>query len=335
MDLLVSTPLQLLYINPSSGSSETLRSGDGYYFGITAKENTIVLTHSLGYLQFFKSRSKTFKTIDHLFEPHQIEWIDDKILAANTGRNCVSVFSDTGQWVRDIYFNDIRSDNKDGDRSGNHFNSVHRFENKIFILAHNNGRPSEIWELAWPELEIIGVKPSNAFWAHNIWVGERGFVICDSKEGSLYELNSQQTIWEQPGDQKSLTRGLCVSDEYIFVGYSQHSDRKDRYWNNGGIWVLDRKNLQTLDSIPLPGAGQIYDIRLVNAPDECHNGHIINSEMISRIRRVNPIMEFAYKARQKNPILQRNLNGLSQLLRTRQILTGWKRSLVFEGDAKS
>ena len=143
-------------------------------------------------------------------------------------------------------FNDIKQDYKDGGRPGNHFNSVHKVGDKVFFLAHNNGRPSEIRELTWPELRVIGVKQSNAFWAHNIWIGERGFVICDSKNGSLYELNSQKTIWRQPGESKLFTRGLCVSDEYIFVGYSQHSERKDRYWNNGGVWVLDRENRKIL-----------------------------------------------------------------------------------------
>jgi hypothetical protein len=261
-----------------------------------------------------------------LIEPHQIEWIDDKVLAANTGRNCLSVFNENGEWIRDIYFNNIRYDKKGEDRSGNHFNSIHRFGEKVFVLAHNNNRPSQLWELDWPGLDMVGVKEGNAYWAHNIWLGERGCVICDSKNGTLYELTSQKTIWQQPGDNKWLTRGLCVSENHIIVGYSQHSERKDRYWNNGGIWVIDRKSLKTLDAISLPGTGQVYDIRLVDMLDECHNEHIITSEMVSRIRKNNPILNFAYNLRKRYPSLQKNVPIVSQLLRGRQILNGWRRS---------
>ena len=79
------------------------------------------------------------------------------------------------------------------------------------------------------------------------------------------------------------------------------------------------------NKIPLPGAGQIYDIRLIDISDECHNGHIFTWDMISRIRRINPILEFAYRLRQRHPSLQKNLPVISQILRTRQILVGWKR----------
>lgn len=329
MYLLVSTPLQLLLLDAESGQSTTVRSGDGYYFGITSKDTTIALTHSLGYLQFFKEQSKPTKTIEHLHEPHQAEWIEDKILVANTGRNCVTVFNSQGEWVQDIFFNEVKRDIKNGEKLGNHFNSVHKVGDRVYVLAHNNNRPSELWELTWPDLKIIGSQISNAAWAHNLWSSDQGLVICDSKAGSLYEVTSGKAIWQS--DQEGLiTRGLAVNKEMIFIGYSQHSERKERYWNNGGVWIVDRQSLRTLDKISLPGAGQVYDIRLVGVLDECHNRQIITLEMLKRIQKINPLIELAYKARQQFPHLQRDVPFISQLLRARQIITGWKRKYQFE-----
>src|SRR4030066_424384 len=101
MMLLVTTPLQVLLVDPSNGETSILRAGDGYYFGVTHHAGTIVLSHSGGYLQYFIGNNKPLQTIDHLIQPHQIEWVGDRILVSNTGKNCLSVFDSQGMLVRD------------------------------------------------------------------------------------------------------------------------------------------------------------------------------------------------------------------------------------------
>jgi hypothetical protein len=326
MQLLVTTPLQVLLVDPANGHTSILRAGDGYYFGVTHHAGTIVLSHSGGYLQYFNRDRRLVQSVDHLIQPHQIEWVGDKILVTNTGKNCLSVFDVQGKLDRDVYLNEIRWDDKDGDRRGNHFNSVHRIGERIFVVAHNYARPSEVWELTWPELEVVNRIETQAAWAHNIWSCEWGLLICNSSQHSLYDVASGQDIW-QAGDDTMITRGLAATEDHIFVGQSIYAERKERYWKSGGVWIIDRKTLETLDRIPLPGSGDVQEVRLVGAPDDCHNGEVIEPEYLSSVRRISGFIAAAYHLRKRYPFLQKNVFPVSQLVRTAQMTARWKRSL--------
>ncbi len=326
MFLLISTPLHILLVDPSSGKTTILRTGDGYYYGITHKNGTTILSHSGGYLQYFRDNADPVQTIDHLIQPHQIEWVGDQVLVANTGKNCISIFDEKGNLCQDVYLNEIRWDDKDKGRKGNHFNSIHRTEDRISVVAHNYERPSEIWELTWPELQVVGNKASQAAWAHNLWVCEWGQVTCNSKHGSLMEVSTGETIWssETPG---AMTRGLAASQDYIFIGYSMHNERKERYWKNGGVWVVDRKTLKTLDKIIFPGSGDVHEIRLVGVPDGCHNDQVILLHQLNNIRRVSPLIAWAYKLRREHPSFRQDVFPISQFVRAVQMTARWGRSI--------
>jgi hypothetical protein len=326
MQLLVSTPLHILLVDSFSGRTSVLRAGDGYYYGITYKQDSFVLSHSGGYLGYFNSETFATFTVDHLIQPHQIEWVDDKILVANTGKNCVSVFDDQGNLLHDVYLNEIRWDDKDKGRKGNHFNSVHRSGERVYVVAHNYDRPSEIWELSWPDLNILTNWVTGAAWAHNFWDGEWGIVTCNSKAGTLHEVVTGETLWT-PKEKGVLTRGLAVSAEYVFVGRSLHNERKERYWKDGGIWILDRKTLKILDKIMLPGSGDVHEIRLIGVSDECHNDQIIPQDAIANICSVSPVIAWAYRLRQSHRAFRQDVFPLSQIVRTAQMTARWRRSL--------
>jgi hypothetical protein len=314
MQLLISTPLHLFLLNPATGQTSTIRSGDGYYYGLTAGNGKVVLTHNGGYLQYFRSNVRPLKTINHLIQPHQVEMVGDQVVVANTGRNCLSVFDGNGNFVKDVYLNSIRFDDKEKNRLGNHFNSVHRQGSKMYLVAHNYERPSEVWTLTWPELEVIGPQASSAGWAHNIWIGEWGVVICDSKNGALHEVTSDKTIWKSD-QQPLMTRGLAVSREHVFIGCSLHNPRRERFWKDGGVWILDRSSLRTIDKIILPGAGDVHDIRLVGCPDACHNDLVLNLDDLMPLKRISPIIQLAYRMRRLHPSLRHNFFPMSQIVR--------------------
>ena len=46
--------------------------------------------------------------------------------------------------------------NEDGSK-GNHFNSVHRSGDRLWVVGHNFEEPSGVWELTWPGLETVEV----------------------------------------------------------------------------------------------------------------------------------------------------------------------------------
>ncbi len=323
MPLLVSTPLQIFLVDEISNKISILRSGDGYYFGITHKNEKIVLSHSGGYLQNFGINCKPKRTKRHLHQPHQIEWAQDKILVTNTGKNCLSVYDEDGKLCRDVYLNEIHWDDKNINRKGNHFNSVHKHGEKVFVVAHNYERPSEIWELNWPDLEVENIQVCDAGWAHNIWVSDHGKVICDSMNNRLYNVSTNETLW-QSNEGGTLTRGLAVSDDYIFVGYSSVSERHDRFWKTGGVWIIDRNTYKMVKKIPIPGSGDINEIRLLDEADEGHNGCILKSEYLESIKTGSSIVNLAYNARKKYAFLQQNIFPISLVVRFVNIIPRWK-----------
>jgi hypothetical protein len=302
MLLLVTTPSRVLLFDAVLGTTTLLRTGDGEYYGASWNFQALVLSHSgidngalrtwqdyrngvRGFLRFYP-RAETFhETRTELLGPHQIECIGDEVLVTNTGRNCISVYNSDGSLVRHVHLTDVLWDRNEDGRTGNHFNSVHLAGDRLWVVAHNFERPSSVWELSYPGLEVVGLKETGAHWAHNVWVGEWGVVICDSKSGSLYEVISGNTIWKAD-EQPILTRGLAVSGNYIFVGRSEYGNRRTRKRSAGGIWVIDRKTLKTVDKFILPGTGCVDDIRLVEAPDECHNGLTLNRGELEKIKRV-------------------------------------------------
>jgi hypothetical protein len=326
MKLLVSTPLQIFLLDTVSKEKVIVRCGDGYYFGITHKQNVIVLSHSGGYLQYYSnSNVKPLQTKNHLIQPHQIEWIGDHVFVTNTGKNCISIYDSQGNLFRDLYLNDIHWDDKDHDRAGNHFNSVHKINQKIYIVAHNYARPSEVYELSWPDLTTLNKIVTNASWAHNLMSYEHGLIICNSKSQSLFDIHGGRDIWraDEPG---AITRGLAASKDYFFVGQSNYAERKERYWKTGGVWIVDRNSLKTVDKITLPGSGDVQEIRILDELDDGHNGEIIPFVELANITRKSPSIALAYELRSRYPLLQKNIFPFSQIVRTAQMTWRWRRT---------
>lgn len=325
MQLIVTTPLQIILVDLLQKKLSVLRTGDGYYFGISHSRATIVLNSSKFLLYFPRGKKSQCAGI-HLAQPHQIEWVENRVLVADTGNNCVSVFDDQANFINRIFFNEIRRDDKDRGRQGNHFNSVHRVNEKVYVVAHNYEKPSEVWVLSWPDLDILDRIITKAAWAHNVWEGEYGLVICDSKHGGLLDVYSGETIW-RADDPSAFTRGLAVSKEHIFVGCSVYQERKERYWKSGKLWVLDRKTLQLVDEMPLPGSGDVQEIRLIGQVDACHNSEVIDIEDLVAIRRKSPLIQAAFHLRQKYPTLQREVFPLSPLVRGIQFFPRWGKNI--------
>ncbi len=317
--LLVSTPLHIFKVDPMSGQTEIVRLGDGYYYGISSKNDSIALTTTAGRVKIFSGKGLRQQSERTLSQPHQVEWVGDSLLVTNTGRNCISVFDENAVFQRDVFLNELRFDNKNKGRFGNHFNSVHREKDKVLVVAHNYEKPSRIFQLSWPELNVLGSRECGANWAHNVWECEYGQVICNSKAGTLHEVQQNRLLW-QPDQQPVFTRGLSSSDQYIFVGKSAHSSRNRRFWDDGGIWVIDRSRLKTLHYIPLPGSGNVHEIRLVNQGDHCHNGQIITEGMIQSLREDSRVIRYAYYFRRSLVWLRKDVFPLSQMVRLTQFL---------------
>jgi hypothetical protein len=224
------------------------------------------------------------RTPRRLVLSHQIECVEESLLVVDTGRERLSLYDADGAPIRDVALGDERWDHGPNGRLGHHFNSVHRSGERVWVVAHNHDRPSEVWELSWPELELIRVRGTSTQWAHNVWDGELGLVVCDSGGGSLYEVCSGETLWSS-GEARTVSRGLAVNEDHLFVGRSEYGDRKERLLKDGGVWIVDRATLRTVEQLRFAGSGCVNEVRLLDGPDECHNGEPFDDRLLAGLSR--------------------------------------------------
>lgn len=300
--LLIATPNQILTYDPRTGGTRLLRLGDGEFYGITWNEQGAILTHSnheneaLSTHADYRAAARGWLSLDGpsggrkageacLLQPHQVEWVEDRAVAVNTGLNGLSTFSADGRLLQTVHLGGRQWDKGPDGSQGNHFNSVCRHGDRLLVLAHNHARPSAIWSLGWPDLEVQEVRETAASWAHNIWVGEHGTVICDSKGGSLVSVETGETLWkaEEP---RVITRGLAVVGDHLYIGRSEYGDRSERKRNDGGVWIVDRKTLRTLDCHRFPGSGCVNEVRGISGLDECHVPIPFQPAWLASIRQV-------------------------------------------------
>jgi hypothetical protein len=213
---------------------------------------------------------------------HQIEWAADRLLVVDTGRERLSSYAADGSLIKDTALGELRWDRGSNEALGHHFNSVHRAGDRVWIVAHNHDHPSEVWELAWPELELVHVHHTLAGWAHNAWDGEHGLVVCDSRSGRLHEALSRETLWSAE-EEGVISRGLAVSEDQIIVGRSEFGTRGQRKVNDGGLWILDRHTLETVERMRFPGSGCVNDIRIIDGRDECHSAEPFDPRLLEAI----------------------------------------------------
>lgn len=205
--------------------------------------------------------------------PHQLLCTGDEVVVVNTGRNCLTIVDRKTLLFRHVWLDRIRWDRKSiADRCGSHFNSVTRHGDRLYVLAHNWDRGSYILALSWPDLKPIERIETGAVSAHNMWVQDNGEIfVCDSHRGSVREARSGREMWSV-GVRDHLTRGLASDGKHVFVGQVRVGTRSERAICDSGVYVLDRETWQLVDFVPLPKAGDVYELRLVDVPDFCHHG---------------------------------------------------------------
>jgi hypothetical protein len=287
MRLFVACTRKLLLVEPADRSVEVVEDHRSGYYGIswTLDGQELVLSHSnlkaesLSSMEAYMdsdvgsisigSRHAAISTS----APHQLLCTGDEVVVVNTGRNCLTIVDRKTLLFRHVWLDGIRWDRKSiADRCGSHFNSVTRHEDRLYVLAHNWDRGSYILALSWPDLKPIERIPTGAQSAHNMWVQDDGEIfVCDSHRGSVMEVRSGRAVWNV-GAHDNLTRGLASDGKHVYVGQVRVGTRSERAICDSGVWILDRESWQLVDFVPLPKAGDVYEVRLVDVPDLCHHG---------------------------------------------------------------
>lgn len=291
MKMLVSTPRYILFVDLSTGAVTPICSDRPEYYGISWSpiDGALLLIHSgmerapladlasyAGSERGVISRNGTVISPPLLSAPHQMVCGSNGwVICANTGRNCVTIFDPaTGFW-RDLrisapYWDRFAPGAED--LSGDHLNSVHERDGKLFVVAHRFDKGSRIAEFSYPGLELTrihDVAPRTGL--HNIWITDDGRMIsCDSAGGTLVDLVTGENLWD-PGSPCYL-RGLAATEDTVLVGESEPAGRVLRPGSLGGLWVIDRKTWRTRDYLPLGPHGGVNEVRILDHADQAHHG---------------------------------------------------------------
>lgn len=194
---------------------------------------------------------------------HQIHYYDGFIFVADTLNNCVrKINPNTGSGQT------LKVDTKRFGQDFDHVNSVW-IDDRIYVLAH--GTTPKIYIFDCDSCALLGSVEQGIAGAHNVarlW-GQR--VALASYKGALVGEKNQVLI--QAG---RFTRGLSITDDYIFIGQSIRADREVRLNSNcGWISVHNSKDGVHIGNVKLDNIGQVHEIRCLNKKDHAHNGTIL------------------------------------------------------------
>jgi hypothetical protein len=252
ISFLIGTQSQglLLYNN---GEITMLFKENGFY-GITKLSDTFYAFHKTGMhgniisFRIEKNKAIDISTVIKGLSRgiHQIDFIGQDLYVTNTYDNSILIYSKLVSkhnlhWkdYNKIIYPNGKLQNGRKSSNYNHFNSLFKYKNKIFLIAHNEtkktNRSSEIFTLNDITLNTLDIKKIDGSNCHNIYIDNENKMFCKSHEGTL-NINEQDVI----SHKNIFTRGLSVNDEYIILGGSDiQPNRLKREKTNGYIYIYD------------------------------------------------------------------------------------------------
>jgi len=245
----------------------------GNFFGISQKFYTgeIYIAERLEretILHVFKNINrlgKSFK-IPSVSDVHQIacnqSYWSNKIFLTDTSRNRI-VYFDTKTNKTEIGTIDEKTE-----EDINHINAIHYNHCNLYIGLNNRGeRESQVISLSscgFTEDEIITLREVHH--THDLTPYRGDILISASHQGFVYSLNKRAPLFFTDGN---WTRGITISPEGIWVGYSAVSPRSSRQDSslNNSINLFSHDTFKLLKSIKVPDVGQVNDILYIQGVD--------------------------------------------------------------------
>jgi hypothetical protein len=309
LNLLITTPWYFLRYNVENRQTFIIEDNRREYYGISwfKNEDNLYLSHSF-------SKNDKINTLEDyalsetgaisrgveeswrfLSAPHQILCINDHVLATNTGRNSLSVINKSDWAARQYHYSRARWDRYGADVIvGNHLNSIFCDDQYLYVLASNFNNKSFIIKIDPDNFKSIDIINCPSSYMHNLWVQDRNNIIsCDTMNAGLLEIKNNKPLWKCP-EEEILTRGLAATEEVIFVGASQRTQRDSRPKGETGIWTISNSDFKTIDYHHIGNFGGVHEVRVVGARDICHdNGIMLLNQSIIGI----PLQEYLSNSR--------------------------------------
>lgn len=260
----LKVPSNLCYIISTKRALYLIKNGKlyslfaGTVYGATIKDERVIFYNESNTKGSILSLCEDFKIqkIHTLLKNlpsgiHQVDFIGEHLYCINTYNNSILVYDQYMNFVQEIFPNGKLSNGRSS-TNYNHYNSIFKYNNTIYLVAHNETvktkRYSEIWK-SFDNFENVNIEITNASCAHNIYKDNECRLICNSLEGEL--LNNNRVVFKCD----SFLRGLSVSHDQIVVGGSEYSKRRYRNLLGGFLYFLN-KDFNYIMTIQIPGMVQ-------------------------------------------------------------------------------
>jgi hypothetical protein len=275
IDFLIATQSKglLLY---SNGKIVKLFNQKGFY-GITKNSNRFFTFHKTGMhgniisFKIQNNRAYDVKIVIKGFSRgiHQIDFIDADLYVTNTYDNSILIYKNASS-IQNLHwkkYDKIIYPNKKLNRGRkssnyNHFNSIFRYQDKIYLIAHNETkktkRASEVYSLDITDHSTLKLEKTKGSNCHNIYINNTEKMYCNSLKGTL-NINGENII----SHKNIFTRGLSISDKYLILGGSDlQPNRLKRDKTNGYIYIYDSQ--RSLKQTILIQNTQIQEINMLD-----------------------------------------------------------------------
>lgn len=203
---------------------------------------------------------------------HQVCYANDGIYLANTEYNSIIYQSLVDKSFHEYFFDSVRYDR-------NHINSVFPDKQRIVVLLHNHFAPSEVAVLRHDRTEGFQFQKRISLWhsgCHNIYLDDHRLMYNASAKGLFVTVDLPKRKIERILRFPGHTKGLCIIDKHILIGFSDHAVREARTTSRGHLAVIDKESLdivKTVDvnfpDLPHP-VGNVNEIRCLTETDYAH-----------------------------------------------------------------
>lgn len=272
--LLIGTTRYLLLVDIVTGEQTILNKKYGLFYGITWDNDHYYIAGRWHQRFWPTSRYERPRvlTLDRNLDLvktsripvpaggiHQIVYQNDK-LYCSCSREDSYVIRDGKDWS--VWY--PSKDPQHYDNDTHHFNSIWFEGNSMFIIGHNNG-PSDVWELKYPERELVD-KYRVGRYIHNVWREGDDLLVCNSGDGRI-ETVGGRIVCETGG----FPRGVVAGPDINVIGISGVASRANRLHTRGILNVYS-KEWDLRETIDLGLCGQVCEIRSLDDEDFAHNG---------------------------------------------------------------
>lgn len=294
MRLLVSTSQWLGIVSLPSQKVEILHEGSGVYTGVTWDKDRVyaVATDNKGdwdpailkrdpdprllkreTILVIEKSKVVGRLIPETLDTHEILYWNSLLYVTNTSYDQVVAFDPEtnerlGAWQAPPDGIPIRR----GVADRHHLNSFWADDDEyLWVLANNGDWSSAVYKLRKnkgpADFSMEGIHRD---------IGEQCHGLC-VKKGVIITLSSRDSTLRVVGSNPSATklhagfpRGMTVNGRSIIIGGSARGSRDRRHFGDAEIIVLRRGTIQ--NRFWLKGAGQIYQVRAIDAVDTAHHG---------------------------------------------------------------